>query len=851
MRRDPDNLFWWLLMLFPLLAAILVACGAVHAQESRTYDSGIRVTVDGATLTITPIFGVATPANTLTFRAPDSGLTQGSVSIPDLGTGVRNILNNAVQLDSIYLDVDGRTMVFAADSGASARVTIPIAPWAQTGNTDPIPVTKFAHIRQVPTGGSAGQVLMQQSTGSPHWANVPGVASSSPVTTGQLVHDLGSYAGANWLPYRAMIGAPPADAEENVNADWAASSGDAEILNKPTILSQAQVKTEAQGEIVAASQGLTSASIDPADSVVISDASVTSGEKRRLWAVSSLDARVTTLAQAAGISLSTIESFAQVGTDDRVPESRLPVELEGISDEWARVGWIDDDGIYQHIGASNAGSSTPAAIVTYTYSQNAQHGVALNNVPIAIRVARERPVTNLRIIVDDGETSTSIPNTPWGQMVAHELGTPWPGSAWGTKVTSDSNYDYYEITFTHTPAGLRFVGQRYEQVVLTTDETLDAVLGKYPYDRLVDLPVNTQRELLDGALVGVAVNAINNDSGVTRTNLQDALDLDDEGHGLLSGSFTFGVTGRSNTSIGFASVASGDNSVLSESIPFQVAIENVARAPRYLASSAQYGVVLAHALVYYGATPHGTVVVRAARDANNRVGLNAQYIARSDAPTRTASFSVTISGIVAILPAGVPRGGASGTTGPAYKFPDALPPAAGYAEGDMAVVWRNAANRGLYINIATTVHVAADTQLGGKTIDPSSDLGTATAGLYSHQYFSRTAYAAARGGSIPANTTWADAPADLESVDFNYRTATRSDGQIEFRFSTTRSYTGYLRVSAGTLTLDVGRLGSTTWRLTGLSAAQIVALRENTWTITEPQSSGTTITLNWVKVAGL
>ena len=458
MQRDPDNMFWWLLMLFPLLAAILVACGAVHAQTIRTYSSGIVVSVADRTLTIAPQFAVPTPANTITFSIPDTvtlPLPDGSVTIPNLDRGVRDVLNNAVQIDSIDTENGGITIVFADDDGDTARVNMPIARWAREGNTDSIPESKLPTIHQVPQGGSPGQVLTWMATSTPHWANVPGVASSSPISTATIIGDLQSYTGPAWLPRSAVVGIPPTNAEANVQADWAeADTGsDAYILNKPRVLSEAEVEAEAQHEVTTSARRLTSTSIADTDSLVVSDASVASGEPRRLWAITDLDTRITTLARAAGIGLSSIEEFAKVGTDDRVPESRLPVELEGIQDEWARVGWIDDGGIYQHIGASNAGSSTPAAIVAYTYSKNAQHGVALNNVPIAIRVARERPVSNLRIIVDDGETSTSIPNTPWGQMVAHELGTPWPGSSWGAKVASDSNYDYYEITFTHTPPG--------------------------------------------------------------------------------------------------------------------------------------------------------------------------------------------------------------------------------------------------------------------------------------------------------------------------------------------------------------------------------------------------------------
>ena len=80
-------------------------------------------------------------------------MPSGSVTIPDLGDGVRDILDNAVQIDSIDTEDGGITIVFAADDGRSARVTIPVSRWAREGNADPIPAAKLSSVRQVPTGG--------------------------------------------------------------------------------------------------------------------------------------------------------------------------------------------------------------------------------------------------------------------------------------------------------------------------------------------------------------------------------------------------------------------------------------------------------------------------------------------------------------------------------------------------------------------------------------------------------------------------------------------------------------------------------------------------------------------------
>ena len=807
------------------LLGFLLALPAMLVAQTVDFRRGVQVEQDGNSL----IFRDPLYPDNATLEVDVSGGV-GEVGLGDLDAGARAVIDGAVQIDSI--NKTGNDVTFASDGGSTTGIDLGIEGFAQEGNPDRAPRSKLPlDLREVPTGGSAGQVLMQQSGGSPHWANVPGAASSSPITTGQLVHDLGSYAGSDWLPYRAIDGGPPADAEENVNADWTAVSGDAQILNKPTVVTQSDV----QDEIVSAARGLTSLSIDDADSIVVSDASARVGEPRRVWALSALDARVTTLAQAAGISLSSIEEYAKTGTKDRIPESRLPLAFEGLEDEFKKVGWLDDSSIRLFIGTTGGPAYTPSNITGLAYATRPQQGVRLENAWVAIRVSKDRDIGNLRVVEDD------------------ENDNPAPSSGWSSRIATNSDYDFYQNQFAAIEAGARLKGQQYNSLVLDETETIAVVRANNFWDDVQNKPPETNRELLNRDLAGVAVNSVTANSGVSRTNLQDTLDLDTEGHGLLAGSFTFGITGRSNTTIGFVSTPSGDNDLTTVRVSFNEALETIAGSPRYLATSNQFGIILVEANVFYGPDRYGVVVVRAARDENNVVGLNAAYLADAGTTARTANFNVTLSGVVVVEPTGIAKIPATGSGGTILDFETTLPSADGYADGQLAYIYggTNNAAKGWYTKRSTTVHAAADTQLGGKVINPSSDLGTATAGAYTHQYFSRNAYAAARGGSIPANTTWADAPTDLESADFNYRTATRSDGELEFRFSTSRSYTGYLRVSAGPLTLDVGRLGSTTWRITGLTGAQVATLRENNWSISEPGQSGSVTTHRWVHFSGL
>lgn len=62
-----------------------------------------------------------------------------------------------------------------------------------------------------------------------------------------------------------------AGAEVNVNADWNAESGDAQILNKPTIITEEQVDQKIRSEIIASNQYLDLVTLFPNESGTLSD----------------------------------------------------------------------------------------------------------------------------------------------------------------------------------------------------------------------------------------------------------------------------------------------------------------------------------------------------------------------------------------------------------------------------------------------------------------------------------------------------------------------------------------------------------------------------------------------------
>ena len=197
-------------------------------------------------------------------------------------------------------------------------------------------------------------------------------------------------------------------------------------------------------------------------------------------------------------------------------------------------------------------------------------------------------------------------------------------------------------------------------------------------------PLLGQREVFAGSATGLFVGAANTASQIQRTTLQDPVNVNDEGHGLIGGSFTLGITSASANTIGWGS----GGGVTINRTDF-LSLETLAASPDYLASSSQFGVTLLSADVYDGATPLGVVVVRLAHDSSGVVALNAQYLPEGGV-TSTRNWNVTITGNLILIATGAPRG-ESGTGGPIFEFLDTLPAASSeFPDGSLAVVYSGA-----------------------------------------------------------------------------------------------------------------------------------------------------------------
>ncbi len=350
------------------------------------------------------------------------------------------------------------------------------------------------------------------------------------------------------------------------------------------------------------------------------------------------------------------------------------------------------------------------------------------------------------------------------------------------------------------------------------------------------------REIFSGTLTGVAVQA-GATSSVQRTNLTDAVDLDVENHGLVNGIATLNIEGSSSGAILF------DNGATAKDVDLRTSLARILAAPAYLATSSDLGVAILQEDVYDGSDVAGVFVIRAARDSQNRVDLNDQYI-REQADDSTANYSIVPRNVELYLEdAGIPHGGGTGSAGPLYEYEDALPDPAPFADGTLALLY--GATKSLSRKKTDTVHVKADTGLAGLDLNPTgsgANLSAPTTGeRYAHMYVARTSFSNRDGTTRAANNSiWADMPAALDWLDFNYRASTRGDGELRFHFNAARTYTGELVITPGSdNAIHVPRISSTVWGITGLSAAQVGSLRENMWRFSEPGVSGTTNTPSW------
>lgn len=359
-----------------------------------------------------------------------------------------------------------------------------------------------------------------------------------------------------------------------------------------------------------------------------------------------------------------------------------------------------------------------------------------------------------------------------------------------------------------------------------------------------------QREVFTGALTGTFVSSVLANGQIGRTNLSDPVNINDEAHGLIGGTFTMSLTNRSDTTVGFDE--EGADTII---VTGFVSLESIAASNPYNATSGDLGVVLVGTDVQRGATLLGHNVIRIARNADGLLDINTQYLGDAGG-TGAASLNTAATGNLVVLATGVPRN-PTGSAGPLYEYAtlaDRPAASAAIADSTLALVYADptAANNDIYRKTSSITAGTTNDGMSGLSINPTggnANLQQASDGRYTHLYVARTAFTNRGTTSLAANNArWSDMPAALSWLDFNYRTTTRADGQIRLVFSSARNLTGNIVITAGGTQYTLIRQSSTVWFLSGLNAGQVGALRENEWTFSTPGSGGETTTHEWTKL---
>lgn len=571
-----------------------------------------------------------------------------------------------------------------------------------------------------------------------------------------------------------------------------------------------------------------------------------------------------------GVTFTAADETKLDGIEDNANDYRLPGNIAALADDITGAGYVILPNTVAAIHTAN--QSNVATAAGYTYGNFYGTGTRETSQFWYFRLPVDTALDGLEARVGDSD-NTDIE----GRI---------PAEDW-TALGNLGNYDYYAVQIDDKPAGDALIVVQLDKPTLANVEVPYNLLtgvpdsgplvpaegsiepGQLNFDVGKNTPGNAvtvnaagdgfsslqlvgQREIFNGSASGVSLfQSLDTASATTTTALTDPLNVNDEGHGLIGGSFALTLVSRTANTVRWDAGGTVEDDPVVNVSGF-ISLETLASSPNYLSTSSDLGVPLIQQDVYNGSNVRGVLVIRLAHDSAGRVNFNAQYLPDAGF-TDTATASVTISGSIVLLATGAPRG-ESGTGGPVYEFATALPSAndsAVYPDGSLALVY-SGAQQGLYRKSSQTTHVKADTGTAGLDVDPtggSATLESAADGRYTTLYVARTGFSGRGGSSLAANNSrWSAMPAALSHLFLSYRTTTRADGEVEFKYSSARTYTGDIRITAGSLTLNVARIDATTWRLTGLTAAQVAALRENVWRLSEPGQTGTVTVHRWDSV---
>ena len=377
-----------------------------------------------------------------------------------------------------------------------------------------------------------------------------------------------------------------------------------------------------------------------------------------------VNARITALvpglaAVAANAQIvSRVELFAQDGTSDRVPESRLPQKLDDLLDAVDEKGWTDagsdptkDVWVSQAVYVEQRPAAPQAAV--YVRARDDVTPATANRY-VLVRVpdnAPEAPGDNLRLNVGErGEVDIASASGDW------------------TFLSRVGSNRYYSALITTAPAEADFRAQYYLPFRLdstrvnsvpadgTDGEFIERVSGRPQWRGIRQIPAGGTEgqivrkgagaagaewytplhaeEVHDGPGAGLNVQNTNSTVNTAFTSFVPAFDLDDDNHqrGELSVEVTLTISTRSSNDLGFGAAAA-----LAYRLTDIVFVSGLRALAAFAIGTPATWLQVANGInLNQGGTNLGPVSVYLGKNANNEVGYFVRYTGHASAGANLA-----------------------------------------------------------------------------------------------------------------------------------------------------------------------------------------------------------------------
>ena len=369
------------------------------------------------------------------------------------------------------------------------------------------------------------------------------------------------------------------------------------------------------------------------------------------------------------------------------------------------------------------------------------------------------------------------------------------------------------------------------------------VLTIGPENTLIGAVPAGLREVYSGT-TGITVTGGAGNSGLMQTNLDQVVDLDTEGHGLIYAAATFTISGASRAEIGFDTA--GADSV---DVTGFVSLQQVGRAAVYDGSN-NLGEDILVQNIWRSPTQVGQVIhIRIARNAENQLTFTSR-IEPTASGTSADTYSVGVVMRIFVIDSGV-EVTQDGNSGPSYIYASALPAANGVTEHSIGYVLTGS-ERGIYVK-TETVTPGNTLGLGGLSVDVVASGNRVIVGDRTYYRIAGTGRTL-DGRTVPAGGTRGTLPTGVD-VYFSYNTHGRNDGRIDFFFADPQTGTHSIVVTVGGDVITVIAIPMSTnmhWTIAVPSLRQVSGLRGGIWALSETGTgSGTSVAHAWRQVGNI